>query len=480
MSNSSRSSKLDRNREKVIQDRLQALITKMLQDEDNKYCVDCDSKGPRWASWNLGIFLCIRCAGIHRNLGVHISKVKSVNLDSWTPVQVSSMQVMGNSRGRAVYEARISEDFRRPQTDQQMDTLIRTKYEKKKYIALEWQPTKPPDFPQGWAELIEAEKQKKDIRSVVLPSRALNLSNNSPSKASSSTSNVPEKAKGENGNGTSSNKVSANVQMPTTTKSPAAFDLLGLDTANNLSTSNNLVISKDSTQSVAQKLPTPLCADGVPTKLSAQLDLLCIGEGTIKSTNDNDFDDFVGASLKPNVGTSNGSTSSLPGQTSHQSSNSSDLEQLASGFSSSCQTVNENGKSGSMSKDSIMALFNKPLSTPTATHNAMHMSGAGQPATASYPFGVQGLQGSVHGTTFNMSAQSPGMVCGVPTIQNNMVAVGGGSTFQQQAPVLNHFGIQQPPAAISTSNNPFLTNIAAAGNAASTSNSTQSGWGFFN
>ena len=60
------------------------------------------------------------------------------------------MQVMGNSRGRAVYEARISEDFRRPQTDQQMDTLIRAKYEKKKYIALEWQPTKPPDFPHGW------------------------------------------------------------------------------------------------------------------------------------------------------------------------------------------------------------------------------------------------------------------------------------------------------------------------------------------
>lgn len=45
--------------------------------------------GPRWASWNLGVFLCIRCAGIHRNLGVHISKVKSVNLDTWTPEQVA-------------------------------------------------------------------------------------------------------------------------------------------------------------------------------------------------------------------------------------------------------------------------------------------------------------------------------------------------------------------------------------------------------
>ena len=61
----------------------------MLKDEDNKYCVDCDSKGPRWASWNLGMFLCIRCAGMHRNLGVHISKVKSVNLDTWTPQQVA-------------------------------------------------------------------------------------------------------------------------------------------------------------------------------------------------------------------------------------------------------------------------------------------------------------------------------------------------------------------------------------------------------
>ena len=45
--------------------------------------------GPRWTSWNLGIFICIRCAGFHRNLGVHISKVKSVNLDSWTGEQIA-------------------------------------------------------------------------------------------------------------------------------------------------------------------------------------------------------------------------------------------------------------------------------------------------------------------------------------------------------------------------------------------------------
>lgn len=71
------------------QEKFQAILNAMLREEDNKYCADCDSKGPRWASWNLGVFLCIRCAGIHRNLGVHISRVKSVNLDQWTAEQVA-------------------------------------------------------------------------------------------------------------------------------------------------------------------------------------------------------------------------------------------------------------------------------------------------------------------------------------------------------------------------------------------------------
>ncbi|KAL2083465.1 hypothetical protein ACEWY4_021238 [Coilia grayii] len=88
---------------------------------------------PRWASWNLGVFICIRCAGIHRNLGVHISRVKSVNLDQWTPEQIQSVQDMGNTRARQLYEAHLPENFRRPQTDQAVEFFIRDKYEKKKY-----------------------------------------------------------------------------------------------------------------------------------------------------------------------------------------------------------------------------------------------------------------------------------------------------------------------------------------------------------
>lgn len=139
------------------------LLTKMLRDDDNKYCVDCDAKGPRWASWNLGVFLCIRCAGIHRNLGVHISRVKSVNLDSWTPEQVVSLEQMGNSRARAVYEALLPDGFRRPQTDSALESFIRAKYEHKKYLAREWVPPPPPkvDWDKEIDEEIERQKRKK-------------------------------------------------------------------------------------------------------------------------------------------------------------------------------------------------------------------------------------------------------------------------------------------------------------------------------
>lgn len=70
--------------QKELRKRLEAL----LKLPENLTCADCRKRGPRWASANLGVFMCIECSGIHRNLGVHISFVRSVNLDSWTKAQV--------------------------------------------------------------------------------------------------------------------------------------------------------------------------------------------------------------------------------------------------------------------------------------------------------------------------------------------------------------------------------------------------------
>uniref|UniRef100_A0A8C4Q897 Small ArfGAP 1 n=1 Tax=Eptatretus burgeri TaxID=7764 RepID=A0A8C4Q897_EPTBU len=112
----------------------QTILAELLRQEANKYCADCEAKGPRWASWNLGVFLCIRCAGIHRNLGVHISRVKSVNLDQWTQQQIQNMQELGNARAPQIYEGRLPPDFKRPQSDHAVEMFVRDKYEKKKYM----------------------------------------------------------------------------------------------------------------------------------------------------------------------------------------------------------------------------------------------------------------------------------------------------------------------------------------------------------
>ncbi|CAG9943880.1 unnamed protein product [Clonostachys rosea f. rosea IK726] len=110
----------------------QATIKSLLKLEPNKICADCKrNKHPRWASWNLGVFICIRCSGIHRGMGTHISKVKSVDLDSWTDEQMQSILSWGNARANKYFEAKLAPGH--VPSEAKIENFIRTKYELKRW-----------------------------------------------------------------------------------------------------------------------------------------------------------------------------------------------------------------------------------------------------------------------------------------------------------------------------------------------------------
>nr|XP_054603756.1 arf-GAP with coiled-coil, ANK repeat and PH domain-containing protein 1 isoform X1 [Nothobranchius furzeri] len=104
----------------------------------NRQCCDCGEPSPDWASINLGITLCIVCSGIHRSLGVHFSKVRSLTLDSWEPELIKLMCELGNSVINRIYEARIDEiTIKKPHSSSprgDKESWIKSKYVEKKFI----------------------------------------------------------------------------------------------------------------------------------------------------------------------------------------------------------------------------------------------------------------------------------------------------------------------------------------------------------
>ncbi|RDL37524.1 uncharacterized protein BP5553_04957 [Venustampulla echinocandica] len=121
----------------ALSKRQQARNERTLQDllksvPGNNVCADCQARNPGWASWSLGIFLCMRCAALHRKMGTHITKVKSLSMDSWSNEQVENMKRVGNVASNRTYNPKNSRPpipIDADEADSAMERFIRQKYQ---------------------------------------------------------------------------------------------------------------------------------------------------------------------------------------------------------------------------------------------------------------------------------------------------------------------------------------------------------------
>jgi len=139
-------------------------------DQGNAYCADCGSTSRvEWVSLNLGIILCIECGGIHRSLGTHVSKIRSLTLDvqSFTLDIVELLMLIGNRVSNMVWEARV-EPAMKPGPSATRDQRLRyitAKYVDHAYVE---------SLPASTAHLATADEKlltsvkKNDIQGVLL------------------------------------------------------------------------------------------------------------------------------------------------------------------------------------------------------------------------------------------------------------------------------------------------------------------------
>ncbi|XP_077243862.1 ADP-ribosylation factor GTPase-activating protein AGD12-like isoform X2 [Tasmannia lanceolata] len=113
-------------------------LKELLLKSGNHICADCGAPDPKWASANIGVFICLKCSGAHRSLGSHISKVLSMTLDDWSDDEIDSMiEVGGNSSANAIYEAYLPTGIKKPSPETSHDerlSFIRSKYELQEFL----------------------------------------------------------------------------------------------------------------------------------------------------------------------------------------------------------------------------------------------------------------------------------------------------------------------------------------------------------
>uniref|UniRef100_A0A3B3UT78 ArfGAP with dual PH domains 2 n=1 Tax=Poecilia latipinna TaxID=48699 RepID=A0A3B3UT78_9TELE len=162
----------------MTNERNKKILLELVKQPENSRCADCGAPEPDWASYKIGVFVCLNCSGIHRSLS---SRVKSIRLDFWEDDLVEFMKSTGNANARAVYEKAVPPYYYRPlENDCNVlrDQWIRAKYQRMEFNGVTKYP--PLAYTTGFHEGILWKKGKENMqfqkRKFVLSEREFTLS----------------------------------------------------------------------------------------------------------------------------------------------------------------------------------------------------------------------------------------------------------------------------------------------------------------
>ncbi|XP_019958387.2 arf-GAP with dual PH domain-containing protein 2 isoform X2 [Paralichthys olivaceus] len=153
------------------------ILLELLKLPDNSMCADCGESDPDWASYKLGVFVCLNCSGVHRSLS---SQVKSIKLDFWEDELVKFMKSNGNASAQALYEKAVPSYYYRPRANDSVvlrEQWIRAKYERLEFTGeMKYPPISyTTGFYEGWLWKKGKENTQFLKRKFVLSEREFTL-----------------------------------------------------------------------------------------------------------------------------------------------------------------------------------------------------------------------------------------------------------------------------------------------------------------